>query len=431
MELYQQFQLSMQHNKPELALKQLRQHLIASPRHADAHFQAGNLLRELGKWPESLNAFHEACRLNPKNVEFQLSRGIILTQMQLPLEAIEAFTTAYALKQDPGILYNRSMALLLAGRYLEAWPEYENRNLAPGKSKVIYDWYPAKKRWQGQPFPGQTLVVFNEQGLGDDLQFCRYLPYLKALGGSVVMITQKPLVPIMSTLYGVDHVCEFSPANHEKLQTCDWFIPLMSLPYLFHTSLDSIPNHTPYLAVPPGYSDKWLPLLAPHIKDQSYKKIGLVYSSTNDKLFNHARTCPLPLWQPLFSLPGIQWYSLQKGDGATPPLIVDLTSHIEDFGDTAALLEQLDLLISIDTSVPHLAGALGKPVWLLTPYIAQWRWLQYRSDSPWYPSFRLFRQPAPNAWEPVLAQVKQALSIPQNSVRSSVHPPLCLPQTIV
>lgn len=407
----------MQKNNPDQALKQLQQQLKSNPRHAEGFFQAGNLLRDLDRWPEALNAFHTACQLEPNKAEYQVGRGIILNQMQMPLEAINAFNIAYTLKKDPGILYNRSLALLLAGRYLEAWPGYEYRYLAPGKNKVIYDWYPAEKRWQGQPFPGQTLVVFNEQGLGDDLQFCRYLPYLKALGEKVILITQKPLMPLLSRLYGVDQVFEFCKATHEKLQACDWFIPLMSLPYLFNTTLDSIPNQIPYLTVPPSYREKWQALLAPQIKNQAVKKIGLVYTSSNDSLFNHARTCPLQFWQPLFSLSGIQWFSLQKGTGTSPaqalatdaPPMIDLTCHIEDFGDTAALLEQLDLLISIDTSVPHLAGALGKPVWLLTPYIAQWRWLQHRSDSPWYPTFRLFRQPVPGAWEPVMAQVKQAI----------------------
>ena len=146
------------------------------------------------------------------------------------------------------------------------------------------------------------------------------------------------------------------------------------------------------------------------------KNIGLVYASANDLL---VRTCPFPEWHSLFSLPDVQWFSLQKGDSAAEISkfavnqnnIIDLSSHIQDFGDTAALLEQLDLLISVDTSVTHVAGAIGKPVWLLAPFLAQWRWLLHRSDSPWYPTVRIFRQPAPGHWKPVMDQVKQALSI--------------------
>ena len=406
----------MQQEQHDLALNYLQRHLEANPRHAYGFFLAGNLMRDLGQWPQALCAFLEACRLEPKNSELQTCLGIIYNQLQKPDSAIRAFDTAFENNRDPGILYNRSMALLLAGRYQEGWQEYEHRALVHKNKKILYEWHPASKRWQGQPFPDQTLVVYNEQGLGDDIQFCRYLPYLKALGGNVVFITQKSLFPVMSTLYGVDQIFELSKETHESLRNSDWFVPLMSLPQLFQTTLNSIPNQTPYLAVPPSYSEKWQALLEPYMTNPGIKKIGLVYASINEK---QIRNCPFPLWHPLLSLPGLQWFSVQKGDAAVTVQnyaakhdnLVDLTAHIHDFGDTAALLDQLDLLISIDTSVPHLAGALGKPVWLLLPFSSSWRWLLQRSDCPWYPSFRLFRQSAPGQWQPLMEQVRQALSV--------------------
>ena len=392
----------------------LQQHLQNNPHHAYGFFQAGNLFRSLEQWPQALNAFSEACRLDPEQSELHTSLGIIYNQMQKPESAIASFNTACEKSRDPAIRYNRAMAMLLAGRYREGWKEHEYRLQVPHK-KANYEWHPALRPWQGQPFSGQTLVVYNEQGLGDDIQFCRYLPSVKALGGNVVFVTSRSLVPVMSTLYGVDQVIERGRGNAETLKEFEWVVPVMSLPYIFRTTLGSIPNQTPYLSVTPLYRNKWQVLMKPYMTQPGAKKIGLVYASRPGHLLH--RTSPLPMWSSLFSLPGLQWFSVQKGGetgamqkfAAIQSNIVDLTDNIDDFGDTAALLEQLDLLISVDTSVPHLAGAVGKPVWLLLPFISEWRWLLHRSDSPWYPSFRLFRQPAPGQWQPVMDQVRQAL----------------------
>ena len=414
MDFYQRYQKCLQRSQSEQAMQYLQQHLQNNPRHAYGFFQAGNLFRSLEQWPQALNAFCEACRLDPEQSELHTSLGIIYNQMQKPESAIASFNTACEKSRDPGIRYNRAMAMLLSGRYREGWKEHEYRLQVPHK-KVNYEWHPALRPWQGQPFSGQTLVIYNEQGLGDDIQFCRYLPSVKALGGNVVFVTSRSLIPVMSTLYGVDQVVERNQVTHEALGKFQWVVPLMSLPYIFRTTLDSIPNQMPYLSVPSSYREKWQILMKPYMTQPAVKKIGLVYASRPGHLLH--RTSPLAIWSSLFSLPGLQWFSVQKGDetGALQKLaanqfnIVDLTDNIDDFGDTAALLEQLDLLISVDTSVPHLAGALGKPVWLLLPFISEWRWLLHRSDSPWYPSFRLFRQPAPGQWQPVMDQVRQAL----------------------
>lgn len=235
------------------------------------------------------------------------------------------------------------------------------------------------------------------------------------MGGTVVLVVPQPLLPVLSRLPGVDKAVERSYSAVAALVDSDWFVPLMSLPHIFRTAPDSIPSQTPYLSTPSGYRDKWRTLLKPYLKRPGVRNIGLVYASANDM---RIKTCPLEKWAPLLDVPGLQWFSVQKGDAAAAvhqvaakqANLIDLTRHIEDFGDTAALLDQLDLLISIDTSVPHLAGALGKPVWLLLPYFSDWRWMLKRSDSPWYSSFRLFRQYQPGQWEPVIAQIRQALT---------------------
>ena len=404
----------MQENKPEQALEHLMQHLHQYRGHAGGFFQAGRLLYSLSRWQEALAALLEASRIDPEPGDFQSYLAGTYRRLQQPGPAIRHFTKYLEKNNDPEIFYYRSMTMLLDGRMPEGWAEYESR-IRSAQLGRRYTWHPAEKSWRGQPFPGQTLLIYNEQGFGDDLQFCRYLPFVKALGGTVIFATRPQLVPIMTTQYGADRVIghnqitgPLEPVHY------DWVVPLMSLPHIFRTTLETIPNEIPYLSVPPGYREKWQALLAPHLGRSGIRNIGFVFHSANDP---HIRTCPLSQWLPLFSLPDIRWFCAQNGPAtvavkelaATHPNLVDLSDQFTDFADTAAFLEKLDLLISIDTSVPHLAGALGKPAWMLLPFDGEWRWLMNRSDSPWYPSFRLFRQPVPGQWEPVIAKVRRAI----------------------
>jgi len=404
----------MQENQPEQALQFLQQHLAKNPNHALGYYCASTLLRQFEQLPQALATCLTACRLDPNQSIFFNLLGVIHTELQMPEQAIQAFNAAYEKDKNPEIRHNLAHSLLLSGRFQEGFQELQWRIQLPSRKKM-YDWHPAERRWQGQPFPGQTLLVYHEQGMGDHIQFCRYLPYVKALGGKVIYSTYPHLLPIMSTLYGADEVMAHTRANLEKLNF-QWAVPLMSLPHFCRTTLDSIPNQTPYLAVPPAYKVKWSSLLAPCMSRPAVRNIGFVFSCNPTNKVH--RTIPFSQWHSLFSLPDTQWFSVQKGEAAAAVQeyaashsnVIDLTEHINDFADTAALLDSLDLLISIDTSAPHLAGALGKPVWLLLPFATDWRWLLRRSDSPWYPTFRLFRQPFPGQWEPVMAQVVQALS---------------------
>ena len=416
MDFFQQYQQALQQNQQAEALQYLQKHLSIHRQHDAGFYLLGNLLRSLARAPEALRAYHEACRLNPNVRDYHLNLGVTYQGLQQPEKALQAYQQAYQVAPCPEIRGNIAQALLLAGRYETGWPEYEWRMKAPSH-RPIFEWYPPERHWQGQPFPGETLVVYHEQGLGDDLQFCRYLPYVKALGGKVIFSTKKSLIPIMASVYGVDQVVEHSPETFATLPF-RWAVPLLSLPTLFQTTLHSVPNEVPYLSVPLAYQTKWQTLLSPYLQRER-KKIAFVWAGNPENLQGALRSCPLSFWADLFTLPNIQWFSVQKGDTAADELkkalplqanLLDLTHHIQDFGDTSALLKQMDLLISIDTSVPHLAGALGKPVWLLLPFANEWRWLLRRSDSPWYPSFRLFRQPAPYQWKPVLTKVRQELS---------------------
>jgi Tfp pilus assembly protein PilF len=415
LDLFRAYQQSLQQNDLPQAIRLLQQHLSTNRNYATGFYQLGNMHRRLEQWPQALCAYLEACRLDPSQSDFFLNLGVTYQSLQQTEQAIVAYSRAYEKNSNPATLFNRSQALLLAGRYEEGWRDYESRIQMP-QHQAIFGWHRPERRWQGQPFPGQTLIVYHEQGLGDDFQFCRYLPYVKALGGKVILSTRPPLIPILSTLDGVDQVIDHSEEAFRSLRF-QWAVPLMSLPHLCGTTLDSIPSQTPYLSVPESYRLKWDRLLASRLSRPGVRNIGLVFSCNPTSDSGTLRSCPLPLWSSLFELPGIQWFSLQKGDAAaavkecaaTRPNLIDLTAQIEDFADTAALLDRLDLLIAVDTSVPHLDGALGKPVWMLLPFANEWRWLLRRSDSPWYPSFRLFRQPGPGQWAPMLARVRQAL----------------------
>ena len=423
MESYRLYQQSLLQDKPAEALQHLQQHLRANRQHALAFYQLGNLHRSLGHWSQSLCAHLEACRLDPETSDFHLNLGVTYQGLQQLDLAIKAYEKAYEKDNKPKIRFNRSQALLQAGRYQEGWQEYEWRQKMP-EHQAIFNWYNSERRWQGQPFPGQTLVVYHEQGFGDAIQFCRLVAAAKAFGGTVIFAVKAALIPLLSTLHGPDRIVEHCEATYKNLQF-NWAVPLLSLPFYSHLTLESIPNQTPYLAVPPDYRKKWQTLLAPHQTDQPIKKIGFVFACYPESASYLQRSCPLSLWRQLFELANIQWFSLQKGTPAQAlaemaagnPNVINLSEKLDDFADTAALIEQLDLVISIDTSVAHLAGALDIPTWLLLPFDNEWRWLQRRSDSPWYPSMRLFRQPLPGQWPLLIERVCQALTNGQPFLR--------------
>ncbi|HIJ63675.1 MAG TPA: hypothetical protein HPQ04_13360, partial [Rhodospirillaceae bacterium] len=266
----------------------------------------------------------------------------------------------------------------------------------------------AAARWTGEPGEGRRLLITAEQGLGDTLQFCRYAPLAAARGWRVVLAVQPPLVRLLA---GLPDICQVVPWSDEPMPS-DAHIPLMSLPWVFATRLDSIPA-APYLRAQPAAVETWRRRLLE--RHGLGRKIGLVWAGA-------ARTDPLSrsvdgrrsmrpaLLAPLLGCPGALYFSLQKdGPPAAPPLI-DYMEEMADFADTAALVSALDLVISVDTSMVHLAGALGKPVWMLDRFDACWRWLENRDDSPWYPGLRIFRQPAPGDWPAVVQRVAEALS---------------------
>lgn len=362
----------------------------------------------------ALVCYKRAYGIDTASYEVINNIGNVLYQLHHLDEAIGFFDRAIALSPEKKEAYwNKSLALLKKGDFKNGWPMYETRwELA---SMLMNIKIPFKQpRWQGQSLKGKTILLVGEQGLGDTLQFCRYAPMVAALSGRVIIICQPGLKEVLSTLKCVDDV--LTEVTH--LTQFDYYCPLMSLPGILQTELNTIPCEVPYLATDPKLVDAWKNRLQ---SDQQFK-VGLVWSGNprrhdlKSHLVDRRRSLALYSLAPLLDIKNISFYSLQKGEGAqhlaASPFknrVIDHTNLLNNFADTAAFIQQLDLVITVDTSVAHLTGALAKPVWVLSRFDGCWRWLMNRTDSPWYPTLRLFNQPQLGAWEPVIDEVKTAL----------------------
>jgi len=294
------------------------------------------------------------------------------------------------------------------GAYPEGWREFEWRFKKAGPVPLRYFTEPL---WDGSELAGRTILLHSEQGFGDTIQFARYVPMVVQRGGVVVVECQvAALKRLLSSLDGVTLVV----AAGEPLPHFDCHLPLMSLSMVFGTSLDTIPCQVPYLAADPRDVETWRQRMGA----TGRFRVGLVWYAKQSQVLNRKRSCPLRLFSPLWNVPGVDFYTLQIGVGteqldefAVSHKIFDLTGDIGDFADTAALIVNLGLVITIDTAVAHLAGALGVKTWLVLPHVAEWRWLCGRQDSPWYPSMRLFRQPSPGDWTSLMKDVAEALQL--------------------
>lgn len=333
--------------------------------------------------------------------------------------ALLAFDHALLLSGDDPAAYrlrwNRTLALLQSGDYSRGWPAFECRWARPEASKQMW---PDSPRWLGgEPLAGRTLLFVSEQGLGDTIQFCRYAPVLAAKGARILLWVEPALVNLLSGTPGVTGV-------HSKAlpaPTHDCHIPVMSLPLACGMTLDNLPP--PAALQVNDLSDRhWNGFLSM----LGHPRIGLVWSGNPAHINDHARSMALSALKPLFGLRA-DFVSLQKevreADRAELPglAMLDVSAQLHDLADTAAVIANLDLVISVDTSVAHLAASLGKPVWLLLPHVAEWRWLKGREDSPWYPSMRLFRQTAPGDWAGLIHQVREALQMARGDFSGPVR----------
>lgn len=392
-----------------------RRALVLAPHTVETLLNLGGLLAQRMQLGEAETCYRQALALQPDNAQLWSNLGALCANLHRDEEAESCCRHAIALAPErPKARFNLSYLLLRQGRYEEGWACFESR-----------DWYQALARrlvcprWQGEPLAGQAVLLGYEAGHGDMIQFCRYAAELKARGAARVGLLCHPaLKRLFATgLPAVDAVIAFDEPLPER--GWDVWTPLMSCPLHCQTRLDSVPAALPYLLSQPAWVDDWQAALAASVLPGRVR-VGLAWKG-NPRFDNDADRSldGLEVLAPLWRVPGVSFVSLQKGAGEDqarqPPLgqpLLDLGSQAQDFADLAAMVAGLDLVISVDTAVAHLAGALGKPCWLMLPwYQTDWRWLDERTDSPWYPGvMRLFRQREAGDWAPVVGQLAAALA---------------------
>ncbi|MEW6346968.1 MAG: tetratricopeptide repeat-containing glycosyltransferase family protein [Pseudomonadota bacterium] len=408
----------------------LREAVTRDPNNSDLRNARGVMFAAMKRYLDAVWCYRDALAINPKaagvwtNLGNALTclkhlkgaischqRAIALAQGETSLlhhnlgtalaeagqhgEAVAAFTKAIEQRKQYDLArWDRGRSYLYLGNYRQAWPDYEVR--------IVTGQLPKKalpgRQWNGEPYSGKRLVLIVEQGFGDTLWVARYLPRVKALGGELVIECQQELIPLIAAMGVADRLI---PRN-VPLPSADFYCYLCSLPGLFTADFASIPT-APYLFPPSERLGKFEPLFR---QAAGRLKIGIVWSGSVTFRKNQERAQPLMRFFQAFALPGVQLYSLQKGP-RTKELtslprggpIIDLAPYLDDFADTAAAISQLDLVIMTDSAVAHLAGAMGRPVWVLLGYVAHWLWLLDRTDNPWYPSLRLFRPRAEGDWD--------------------------------
>ena len=384
-----------------------RRALARDPGFAEAHNNLGNAYRALHRLEESIASFDRALRLKPNYVDAVANQASALHLIGRYDDAISGYRKAIAMQpmhanahSGVGLLY------LMNGDFAEGWYEYEWR----WRSTELATPTLPGAIWGGESLAGRRILVFSEQGFGDALQFCRYLPLLRERGATVILRVPPPLNTLMAESMPWVQVSSDAKGG---LPAYDCHCALLSLPHRMETRLETIPATVPYLRAPEEAMRRW----ASRIEAAPGElKVGIVWAGSKLHVNDLNRSIPLAAWAPLLGVEGVRFFSLQVGDAARRLAdgpgrkVVDLSALLTDYAETAAAVEQLDLVISVDTSVVHLAGALAKPTWVLLPWVPDWRWLRNREDSPWYPTLRLFRQPARSAWEPVMTRVTQELA---------------------
>jgi tetratricopeptide (TPR) repeat protein len=460
----------------EQAIESYRQALSIRPVFPEAHFNLGNALQKKQKWDQAIAAYHSALSLRPDYADAYLNLGIALLDKGDLDKAIEAYRHALRLRPDlaeghanlaramlrlsrheeaisefqralamrgdqsdvehdlgnalreagrldeaiaayqrclsrlpeyAGSHFGLAWTYLLKGEFERGWAEYEWRGELDDAAPFARRF--SQPRWNGEDLRGRRILLYAEQGLGDTLMTFRYVPLVVARGGRVLLQCQTSLVPLVAGQGGVEQVI----ADDQPVPAVDQ-CPLMSLPGVFGTRLDTIPASVPYIQAPAELAHIWNARLQEY---SGVKNIGLAWSG---KPVPPGRSAPLASLAPLAQVPGVQWHSLQIGPAAaearTRPAglkLKDWSDQLIGFDQTAALIANLDMVLTIDTVFAHLAGAMGKPTWVMLPFAPDWRWMLNRADTPWYPTMRLFRQPRPGDWGTVASQIARNLATGQ------------------
>ncbi len=359
------------------------------------------------KFTDAETKIQQLLKLAPQYPPSYLIAGMCYVQQTKFTQAEQMFKHALSLDSEcANAHFYYSMVLLTKGHFSQGWQEFEWRWQKPDFTSQKRDF--AQPLWDGKPLNGKTLLVHTEQGIGDSLQFIRLLNKVKAFGDSIILECE----PVLETLFRRSFSLKQVVNKTQKLPKFDTHIPLLSLAKLFNITLETIPKDTPYLQADAELCAHW----AEQFKQYSGCKIGIVWAGNPQHSNDYNRSMPFATIKPLLTVPNTHFFSLQKllfgKESHKLPLytqMIDLDPYLKDFDASAAIIENLDLVISVDTATAHLAGALGKPTWILLPFSPDWRWLLERDDSPWYPSAHLFRQTKPGDWATVIAKVVDSL----------------------
>ena len=432
-----------QAGKLDEAVAACREAVRISPHMAEAHNNLGTALDELGRPDEAIACLEQALRIKPDFAKAHNNLGIAFWHkadyaraaehcrraIELTPDLSEAYNNLGNVLRDQGDFagalacyeqslkllpegvdahWNRSLVWLLEGNFAQGWAEYEWR----WKLKTFSTRATNRPLWDGSPLAGRTILLDAEQGLGDTLQFIRFAPLVQQRGGRVIAVCQKPLMQILSSCPGIDRLV----AQGEPAPDFDVYTPLLSLPKLFFTTLATVPAQIPYLHADPYLVERWGRELA---SIEAFK-VGIAWKGSAKNRMDQQRSIPLAAFEPLARVPGVQLISLQKGEGSEQLRdaagrfnVIDLAERLDEtsgaFMDTAAVIEHLDLVVTCDTSLAHLAGALGAPSWIALALSPDWRWLLARDDTPWYPTVKLFRKTSVGDWSDVFKRMTAAL----------------------
>ena len=412
-------------DRREEALRDVDRAVAAAPNDPDVLNSRVIILDNLGRYTDALNEIDRMLGLQPNHLDAINNSGMILARLGRFKESLICYDRSLSVKPDqPQAQYNRSLIRLALGDWVRGFQEFESRwNTAPLNKARLTGLGPL---WMGpdQELHRKTLLLYHEQGYGDTLQCVRYVPLLANRGAKVILAVPPALASLMRSLPGISEVVE----NLQTVPPHDYQCPLMSLPLAFRTTPDTVPAPVPYLYADRSRVEGWGQRLGPCLKP----RIGLAWSGRRYAPINYPRDVSLAALRPILLLDA-EFISLQKEMSDDDRAVLDrlpqlqrLGESLDDFSDTAALVENLDLVITVDSAIAHLAGAMGKPVWLINRYASCWRWLQDCNDSPWYPTLRQFRQSTVGDWTSVIAAVRDAVADllrthgePQQSVTSS------------
>lgn len=388
------------------AVECCRRALALSPETVELHNNLGTALKQCGRLEPAVESFRRAIALRPDYGDAHYNLANALVQLGHLDDAEAEYRRALELSpRDAEVSYNYALLRLLVGDFAQGWPGLEWRWGLPGFKRSSF----SQPRWQGEPLAGRTILVVGEQGLGDVVQMIRFAPVLKQSGATVLVQCRPALHALLASAPGIDRLV--APGRAESF---DFYIPLLSLPGVLGLALDTIPADVPYITAEPVRVERWRGELGKF----SELKVGIAWQGRPDYVLDVFRSIRLAEFAPLGACRHVKLLSLQKGHGreqldASGQGIVDLGASLDEGGgafvDTAAVMMSLDLVITSDTAMAHVAGALGVPTWVALAFVPDWRWLMGRDDSPWYPTLRLFRQTRPGDWGGVFARMADEL----------------------